>query len=118
MELDGRMDILFTFSCESSLAGNCGTSATTPFVLTLSGSCQECWVLIGSFIVAIFYPFSQFCEINISLLSLQTQPNTAPNLFQRGVEYGKYDERSQGPADGHGAHRQGIIHSDITNITI
>ena len=42
-------------------------------------------------IVAIFYPFSQFCEINISLLSLQKQPNTAPNLFQRGVEYGKYD---------------------------
>ena len=41
--------------------------------------------------VAIFYPFSQFCEINISLLSLQKQPNTAPNLFQRGVEYGKYD---------------------------
>ena len=43
-------------------------------------------------IVAIFYPFSQFCEINITLLSLHTQPNTAPNLFQRGVEYGKYDE--------------------------
>ena len=42
-------------------------------------------------IVAIFYPFSQFREINISLLSLQTQPNTAPNLFQRGVEYGKYE---------------------------
>ena len=42
-------------------------------------------------IVAIFYPFSQFCEINISLLSLQTQPKTAPNLFQRGVEYGKYE---------------------------
>ena len=42
-------------------------------------------------IVAIFCPFSQFCEINVSLLSLQTQPNTAPNLFQRGVEYGKYD---------------------------
>ena len=41
-------------------------------------------------IVAIFYPFSQFCEINISLLSLQKQANTAPNLFQRGVEYGKY----------------------------
>ena len=41
-------------------------------------------------IVAIFCPFSQFCEINVSLLSLQTQPNTAPNLFQRGVEYGKY----------------------------
>ena len=42
------------------------------------------------FIVAIFYPFSQFCEINISLLSLQKQPNTALNLFQRGVAYGKY----------------------------
>ena len=42
-------------------------------------------------IVAIFYPFSQFCEINISLLSLQKQPNTAPNLFQRRVEYGKYE---------------------------
>ena len=41
--------------------------------------------------VAIFYPFSQFCEINIALLSQQTQPNTAPNLFQRGVDYGKYD---------------------------
>ena len=42
------------------------------------------------YIVAIFYPFSQFCEINTSLLSLQKQPNTAPNLFQRGVEYGEY----------------------------
>ena len=41
-------------------------------------------------IVTIFYPFSQLCEINISLLSLQTQPSTAPNLFQRGVEYGKH----------------------------
>ena len=43
-------------------------------------------------IVAIFCPFSRFCEISISLLSLQKQPNTAPNLFQRGVEYGKYAE--------------------------
>ena len=43
-----------------------------------------------SVVVAIFYPFSQICEIKISLLSLQKQPNTAPNLFQRGVEYGKY----------------------------
>ena len=42
-------------------------------------------------IVAIFYPFGQFCEINISLPSLQKQPDAAPNLFQRGVEYGKYD---------------------------
>ena len=52
---------------------------TTPFDTTL-------------FILAIFYPFSQFCEIDISLLSLQKQPNTAPNLFQRGVEYGEYDD--------------------------
>ena len=51
--------------------------------------CFACY-MYNTFIVAIFYPFSQFCEINISLLSLQTQPNTAPNLFQRGVEYGKY----------------------------
>ena len=39
-------------------------------------------------IVAIFHPFSQFCEINISLPSLQKQPNTAPNLFWRGVDHG------------------------------
>ena len=38
----------------------------------------------SSSMVAIFYPFSLFCEIVISLLSLQTQPSTAPNLFQRG----------------------------------
>ena len=44
-------------------------------------------------IVAIFYPFSQFCEIIVSLLSLQKQPNAAPNLFQRGVEYGKYGKQ-------------------------
>ena len=44
----------------------------------------------ASYIAAIFYPFSQFCEIGISLLSLQKQLKTAPNLFQRGVEYGKY----------------------------
>ena len=35
-------------------------------------------------ILAIFYPFSQFCEIGISLLSLQTQPNTAPNFISEG----------------------------------
>ena len=52
--------------------------------MILSTDCQK-WL-----IVAIFYTFSQFCEINISLLSLQTQPKTAPDLFQRGVEYGKY----------------------------
>ena len=47
-------------------------------------------------IVAIFYPFRQFSEINISLLSLHTQPNTAPNLFKRGVEYGKHENESPG----------------------
>ena len=48
-------------------------------------------------IVAIFCPFSKFCEIDISLLNLQTQPKTAPNLFQREVEYGKYGESSNSP---------------------
>ena len=52
------------------------------------GACQYYYNITC---VAIFYPFSQFCEITISLLSLQKQPNTAPNVFQRGVEYGKYD---------------------------
>ena len=41
-------------------------------------------------VAAIFYPFSHFCEIGVSLPSLQEQPNKAPNIFQRGVEYGKY----------------------------
>ena len=40
--------------------------------------------------VAIFYPFSQFYEIDISLPSLSEHTNTAPNLFQRGVDYGKH----------------------------
>ena len=58
----------------------------------LQTACDSCAGLyVPSFhIVAIFYPFSQFCEINISLLSLQKEPNTAPNVFQRRVEYGKY----------------------------
>ena len=44
--------------------------------------------------VAMFYPFSQFCEIDTCLLSLQKQPKPAPNLFQRGgVEYVKYHWR-------------------------
>ena len=54
----------------------------------ITGSLRYYYLL---FILAIFYPFSQFCEIDVSLLSLQKQPNTAPILFQRGVEYGKYD---------------------------
>ena len=50
--------------------------------------------------VAILCPFSQFCEIGISLLSLQKQPSTAQNLFQRGVEYGKYAKVGQAPWGG------------------
>ena len=46
-------------------------------------------------IAAIFCPFGQFCEIDISPLSLQKQPKTAPSLFQRGVEYAKYVPPSQ-----------------------
>ena len=37
----------------------------------------------GNIIVAIFYPFSQFCEIDISLLSLQSHPKQ-PNIYFRG----------------------------------
>jgi hypothetical protein len=42
-------------------------------------------------IAAIFYTFSQFCEIGTSSLSLQKEQKTDPSLFQRGVEYGRYD---------------------------
>ena len=59
------------------------TAPWRPGTCGLSGRCYY-------YILAIFFPFSQFCEVNVSLLSLQTQPDTAPNLFQRGVEYGKY----------------------------
>ena len=42
-------------------------------------------------LVATFYPFSQFCEIGICPPSLEKQPKTARNLFQRRVKYGKWD---------------------------
>ena len=59
-------------------------------IMSFAHCCRR-WIRTACLdIVAIFYPFSQFCEINVSLLRLQKQPNTAPNLFQRGVEYGKY----------------------------
>ena len=51
----------------------------------------------GSDIVAIFYPFSQFCEIDVSPPSLQSRPKTAPHLFQRVVEYGEYGGRACRP---------------------
>ena len=54
-----------------------------------SGGRYGCHILVA--MVAIFCPLCLFCEIVSSLLSLQKQPNTAPNLFQRGVEYGKYE---------------------------
>ena len=38
----------------------------------------------GSIMVAIFCPFGLFCEIDISLLSLQTQPDTAPKSISEG----------------------------------
>ena len=47
-----------------------------------------------TYLLVIFYPFSQICEICFFLLSLQKQPKTYPNLFQRGVEYGKYELRT------------------------
>ena len=38
---------------------------------------------------ATFYPFGQFCEIDISPPSLEKQPKTAADPSQRGVEYGE-----------------------------
>ena len=35
-------------------------------------------------ILAIFYPSSQFCEIDISLLSLQKQPKSSPKTISEG----------------------------------
>ena len=35
-------------------------------------------------IVAIFYPFSQFCEIGVSLLSLQNSQKRPPRYFRGG----------------------------------
>ena len=43
----------------------------------------------GSAMVAIFCPLGLFSEIVSSLLSLQTQPRRALNLFQTEVKYGK-----------------------------
>ena len=97
----GSLQILLCFSTE----GLCGYQSVkihqfrVPFFLNLSkkhyfcGGPIWCWPHLSATkgIVAIFYPFSQFCGIGVSLLSLQKQPNTAPNLFQRGVEYGKYE---------------------------
>ena len=40
--------------------------------------------------VTIFYLFGQLYEIDLSLLIPQKQPKQLPNLFQRGVEHGKY----------------------------
>ena len=59
-------------------------------VLVASGPALDLEQPADQAIVAIFYPSSQKCEIDISLLSLQTQPNAAKNIFQKGVEYGKY----------------------------
>ena len=41
----------------------------------------ECCI---SDIVAIFYPFSQFCEIDVSLPSLQNQPKHSPKSISEG----------------------------------
>jgi len=60
------------------------------FVFTAMTCMKSIINVKNKYIVATFYPFSQFCEIGISSLSLQKQPKTAPNLFQRGVEYATY----------------------------
>ena len=67
-------------------------------------------------IVAIFCHFSQFCEIDMSLLSLQKQPNTTPNLFQRGVEYGKYAEESRAESRPIPLSRRGVTPTEPTGV--
>ena len=52
-------------------------------------------IILKSIIAATFYPFGQFCEIDSSLRSLQKHTKATPNLFQRGVEYGKYADYIQ-----------------------
>ena len=51
-------------------------------------------------VFAIFNPFCQLCEVDLSLPSLQIQPNAAPNLFQRGLDQaivqGNYIKLRQG----------------------
>ena len=47
-------------------------------------TCRHAVMWACSHIVAIFYPFSQFCEINISLLSLQKQTKKPQIYFRRG----------------------------------
>ena len=59
-----------------------------------------CMLHVHEDIAAIFYPFSQFCEINISLLSLQKQPNAAPNLFDRGGRIRQVWRRWRGGSPG------------------
>ena len=63
-----------------------------PFRETLRVSLQTLQALSCAVMdkVAILYPFSRFCEIYVSLLSLEKHPTTAPNLFQSGVESGQF----------------------------
>ena len=92
---------LFTSTWFSKSASNRKTTWTTRKHRPRENRFEPQEKLSGSFLVppnsssthrvAIFYPFSQFCEITISLPSLQRQPTAAPDLFQRGVEYGMND---------------------------
>ena len=63
-------------------------SITVYAVVIIIISSTTITIIITIIMVAIFCPFGLFCEMNTSLPSLQKEPNTAPNLFQRGVEYG------------------------------
>ena len=67
----------------NSSNSNHSNDSGAPVCARLSARAQ---IIPNMHILAIFYPSSQFCKINISLPSLQNQPKTAPNLFQRGVE--------------------------------
>ena len=86
LSIRGKMPLEPTLNSEASLSGvqsflppDSRAAVSPPF------PGQES----SQIIVAILYPSSQCCEIDGGLPSLQKQPKTASNLFQRGVEYGK-----------------------------
>ena len=43
-----------------------------------------CWLSASNLLYNPSCPFSQLCEIDINIPSLQKRPKTVPSLFQRG----------------------------------
>ena len=54
-------------------------------------------------------------EICMSPLRLRKQPKASPNLFQRGVEYGKYDDSTINDNDSNNNNNNSSVTSSITS---